>query len=127
MGRGAVTDKTRKRSPNEKRLADQKKYQESYVNPLSDVVHTGKTTAADRARFGLSESTYGTEYGPTAKNIRDKAERLAGYPAYNDPDVRQWTREAGAEERRESRGFKAGGKVRGCGAATKGLTKGKMR
>ena len=110
-----------------KRLSDQKKYQESYVNPLSDIAYRGKPNLMDRIKFGLSKETYGTEYGPSAKAIRDKAVDARGYEAYNDEKVRKKTREAGAEERREARGFKSGGKVRGCGAATRGLTKGKMR
>ena len=110
-----------------KRLRDQQLYQDSYVNELSDIVHKGKPNLMDRLKHGLSKDTYGTEYGPSAKAARDKAVVQRGYTAYNDEKVRKKTREAGAEERRESRGYKSGGSVRGCGIARKGHGKGTMR
>lgn len=83
-------------------------------------------------------SDYGTELSPAAEKARMTAtrEKFPDYPlsskGYNkrDEDVLRAGREAAAEERREARGMKKGGKVtakhRGDGIAQRGLTKGRM-
>ena len=84
------------------------------------------------------ESDYGTELSPAAEKARMTATRqkFPDYPLSSkgytnrDEDVLRAGREAAAEERREARGMKKGGKVsassRADGCITKGHTKGRM-
>lgn len=87
-----------------------------------------ETPIARTARKNMLESAMGVQ------NAGKNADKYIGY-------ADQEAREAAAEERRETSrmhptakkkggkicGMKKGGKVRGCGIAERGLTKGKMR
>jgi hypothetical protein len=116
-----------KKTPNAKRLEEEKKLEGAskfginmrYGNPSAlnklidgDGYGTSRSAAARKAGNDVSERIYQKE---------DKTVGEAG----DDPRARKAMREAAAEERRESRGFKQGGQVRGYGAA-RGAKKCKM-
>jgi hypothetical protein len=85
----------------------------------------------DDGGYGTSRSAGARYAAAQAQNkVWRKGNKTVGESA-DDPTVRQARREAAAEERRESRGMKSGGKVsassRADGCCTKGKTKGAMR
>ena len=131
-----------KETANAKRLAEEKRL-EDYTelglvfnedrNALKEP--TGRKLARmvgnDDGGYGTSRSA-GARYaaGQAQNKVWRKGDKTVGESA-DDPTVRQARREAAAEERREARGMKKGGKVssassRADGCCTKGKTKGRM-
>ena len=132
---------TKKETPNEKRLAEEKR--------LEDYTELGLVFNEDRNAMkepigrkltrmvGQDDGGYGTSRSAGARYAAGKAQdkawragnKTVGESA-DDPTVRQARREAAAEERREARGMKKGGVVtakrRGDGIAQRGRTKGRM-
>jgi hypothetical protein len=135
-----------KETANSKRLKEEKR--------LENFSELGLTFNEDRGALnepfkrsaarmvGKADDGYGTSRSAGAKYaagqqqdaIWRKGNVTVGESA-DDPSVRQARREAAAEERRESRGMKRGGKVKkmatggavkGAGAAIKGVRKCKM-
>lgn len=74
------------------------------------------TFALNLMRKGSGADDYGTSLGPSAKAAETEASNKAWEEGKSlremEPEVRKAMREAGAEERREARGMKKGGKVR---------------
>jgi hypothetical protein len=132
---------TKKETPNEKRLKEEKR--------LEDFTELGLVFNEDRNALkepigrkltrmvGQDDGGYGTSRSAGARYAAGKAQdqvwragnKTVGESA-DDPSVRQARREAAAEERREARGMKKGGKVsassRADGIAQRGKTKGRM-
>ena len=118
-----------KETPNTKRLKEEKKLdklsrfgvlgaKDNIVNKLFD----------SSKGYGTSRSAGALEAGGDEMDRIYKKERKTVGEVMDDKRPRQVMREAAAEERRESRGMKAGGYVRAAdGCAKKGKTKGTMR
>lgn len=89
-------------------------------------------TKTGKARFE-SGRTYGKQarsddvirVSPRKDGKGTEISSMVSFPI--DDKSEQKAADYASEMQRETRGFKSGGKVRGCGAATRGLTKGKMR
>ena len=130
-----------KETPDAKRLRKQRELEQENL----DSAQMAKRTSY---RFGfpkkirdavMGESDYGTELSPGAESARNKAKRekfpslpfVKGSYTADDEDIMRAGREAAAEERREARGMKKGGKVssaskRADGIAMRGKTRGKL-
>ena len=130
-----------KETPDAKRLRKQQELEQENL----DSEQMAKRTSY---RFGYpkkirdaitGESDYGTELSPIAEAARNKTKRekfpslpfVKGSYTADDEDIMRAGREAAAEERREARGMKSGGKVssaskRADGIAKRGKTRGKM-
>ena len=122
---------TKKETKNEQRLREEKdldKYnaygiehnynRKNLLNRLSD-----KLTGNDG--YGTSRSA-GAQYAAdrAAKQMWDEGSSVG--EILTSPRRRQVMREAAAEERREARGLKKGGTVRGSGCERQGKTKGRF-
>ena len=128
-----------KETPNEKRARKEKKLDKlsqfgismKYENrgPIGKLVD--KVTGGDDM-YGTSASA-GARYagGKKSDEIWNTEDKTVG-EAIKDPRARKAMREAAAEERRESRGYKSGGSVkssaskRADGCAVRGKTRGRM-
>ncbi len=125
---------TEKEKPNEKRLrqeADLDKVSKFKID--SRYGHQGIIDKAlNGDGYGTSRSAGARAAGSRkTKEIWDKENVTLG-KAIDDPRARQAMREAGAEERREARGMKKGGKVmsassRADGIAKRGKTRGMVK
>lgn len=111
-----------KKTPNAKRLEEEKRLEGAskfginlrYGNP------SALNKLIDGDGYGTSRSAAARKAGSDAsERIYQKEGKTVG-EAMDDPRARQAMREAAAEERRESRGFKKGGSVRGYGMARGG-------
>jgi hypothetical protein len=129
-----------KETPNEKRARKEKDLDRLSPWGISAIYEKRGVldTLARKARKALGYDMYGTSASPSAIAAGNKksneiwtTEGKDVLQSVNDPRVSQAMREAAAEERREARGFKAGGKVssaskRADGCAQRGKTRGKM-
>ena len=125
-----------KETPNSRRLKEEKR--------LEDFSELGLVFNEDRGAInepfkrsvarmvGKPDDGYGTSRSTGARYAAGKQQDAVWRKgdvtvgeASDDPSVRQARREAAAEERRESRGMKRGGSVKGWGKA-RGARKAKM-
>ena len=127
-----------KMTPNEKRLAEEKRLEKHTQLGLAFNEDKGGLKSPDLKRLITGDTGYGTSRSQgavyAAGQAQDKLRKKTGdsfVDTVDDPSVRKARREAAAEERREARGMSKGGKVssassRADGCAVKGKTKGRM-
>jgi hypothetical protein len=125
-----------KMTPNEKRLAEEKRLEKHTQLGLAFNEDKGGLKSPDLKRLITGDTGYGTSRSQgavyAAGQVQDKLRKKTGdsfFETADNPDVRQARREAAAEERRESRGMAKGGMTaskRADGCCVKGKTKGRM-
>jgi hypothetical protein len=126
-----------KETPNERRLREEKELDK--LNPFGIESRYGKRLTVGKLIDKLSgdDGGYGTSRSAGAQyagmRVGDQMFNKEGATigeTMTSPRIRQAMREAAAEERRESRGMKKGGKVsassRADGIAQRGKTRGKL-
>lgn len=125
-------------TPNAKRLKEENRLENFTELGLAFNEDKGAKSLQDLRRaisgdtgYGTSRSAGARQAAADAQNKVWRAGNVSILDSSDHPSVRQARREAAAEERRESRGFKKGGKVpsasrRADGIATKGKTKGRF-
>lgn len=123
---GRATGVKRKLSPDEKRL----RTEEDFKDASKWGINMAQINDPDieKENYGTSLSSGAKAAGNAMQEKIWKEERATLGQAIDDPRSRQAMREAGAEERREARGMKKGGKVRTAsqradGCAIRGKTR----